>query len=144
MNISFLHWEETVILASCSLFLLLYLFAAFSVIPHTTLHLSTTFPLLTARSYSPCLPFSLCSCFSLFSVSSFSLAIALTPSLSLFVPLAVSIRRRRVSSMVDCVRPNCCSFSFSFFVIDCCSHTNNNTAVHTGLYIHLIIWFSCH
>lgn len=106
MNIGLLHWEENVILASCSLFLLLYLslsrsLSSFAVTAHATVHPANSSTLSFVLSYLVLLPSSFLS----YSFASFSLPMAWTPSLSLFVPLAVSISLRRVSSMVDCVLP---------------------------------------
>lgn len=87
---------------------LLFVFAAlsrslssFAVTAHATVHPSNSSTLSFVLSYLVLLPSSFLS----YSFASFSLPMAWTPSLSLFVPLAVSISLRRVSSMVDCVLP---------------------------------------
>lgn len=75
--------------------------SSFAVTAHATVHPSNSSTLSFVLSYLVLLPSSFLS----YSFASFSLPMAWTPSLSLFVPLAVSISLRRVSSMVDCVLP---------------------------------------
>jgi len=80
------------------------------------------------------------------SSSSLSLALA---SLSLFVPLAVSISLRRVSSTLDCIVP-----ALVFWSLICCqslhvatlqhTHTPNQACCHSTLFFMTVTYVKCY
>lgn len=109
MNIGLLHWEEAHFgfLALC--FLLLYLSLVYLPLlsPLTPLFICLTVPLclLSYLTYSGFPSFLHPPSLHPPAPPPLSPAMAWSPSLSLFVPLAVSISLRRVSSTVDCILP---------------------------------------